>query len=148
MPQTQQALATYVKLARAADTVTACAHAHLGGHNLTISQFGVLEALLHKGPLCQRALAQKLLKSGGNMTTVVDNLEKRGLVRRQRGEADRRFSTVHLTDEGRELIERIFPAHAQGIAELFSVLTPEEQTQLGNLCRKLGHACAGTGLEE
>ncbi|UZP66511.1 MarR family transcriptional regulator [Desulfovibrio mangrovi] len=148
MDTTRLALGTYVKLARAAETITACAHAHLNQHNLTISQFGVLEALLHKGPLCQRALADKLLKTGGNMTTVVDNLEKRGLVRRQREESDRRFSTVHLTDEGRELIKRLFPAHAQGITELFSTLTAEEQEQLGNLCRKLGHACAGIGLEK
>lgn len=141
MATTEQALSAYVKLVRAADSLTARAHAHLGAHGLTISQFGVLEALLHKGPLCQKALAGKLLKSGGNITTVVDNLEKRLLVRRQRGDTDRRYSTVHLTDAGRELIERVFPVHAQGVADLMSVLTDEELTRMGELCRKLGRAC-------
>lgn len=142
-PIIQKALATYVKLVRASDSVSSCAHGHLAAHNLTVSQFGVLEALLHKGPMCQKELADKLLKSGGNMTTVIDNLEKRRLVRRQRGSEDRRYIAVHLTDTGEELITRIFPDHAKGIAELLSVLTDAEQEQLAALCRKLGRACVG-----
>ncbi len=142
MATSQQALAAYVKLVRAADSITACAHAHLSEHSLTMSQFGVLEALLHKGPMCQKALAGKLLKSGGNITTVVDNLEKRALVRRERGQDDRRYSTVHLTEAGRALIEAVFPVHAEGIAALFTVLDDAELARLGELCRKLGRACS------
>ena len=72
------------------------------------------------------------------MTLVIDNLEKRGLVRRERSVEDRRFIQVHLTEEGTRLIRRVFPAHADAITRQLAVLTPEEQRALGNLCRKLG----------
>ena len=67
---------------------------------LTISQFGVLEALHHKGPLCQRDIAVKILKSTGNITLVIDNLEKQGLVTRERTSEDRRYLTIRLTGQG------------------------------------------------
>lgn len=95
-----RALDAYIKLSRAADSLTARIHRHLDASRLTISQFGVLEAIFHLGPLTQRDLAQKLLKSGGNMTLVIDNLEKRGLVRRDRQQKDRRCILVHLTKAG------------------------------------------------
>jgi MarR family 2-MHQ and catechol resistance regulon transcriptional repressor len=103
-----------------------------------MSQFGTLEALLHLGPLCQCDLSKKLLKSSGNVTMVVDNLEKRGLVERQREGEDRRFVTVHLTEEGRRLISEIFPDHVTAIVDEMSILTGPEQEELGRLCRKLG----------
>ena len=93
------ALSTYVKLMRAAESLTARVHKHLASVGLTISQFGVLEALYHVGPLSQRDLGRKILRSSGNITLVIDNLEKRSLVKRKRNRADRRFFIVHLTDE-------------------------------------------------
>ena len=74
----------------------------------------MLEALLHLGPLCQGDLAGKLLRSGASTTSVVEGLEKRGLVVRQRTEEDKRFVRVALTGKGRKLIEEIFPGHAEG----------------------------------
>lgn len=136
-------LNAYIKLMRAADSVTARVHRHLAAHNLTVGQFGVLEALLHKGSLCQRDLCGKILKSGGNVTLIIDNLEKRGLVRRERSEADRRYVTVHLTDEGREAVVRLFPEHLRAILAEMTTLTPAEQDELGRLCRKLGTREAG-----
>lgn len=113
-------------------------HGTLG--NLTISQFGVLEALYHLGPMCQNDLAGKILKSSGNMTMVIDNLEKRSLVTRQRNPDDRRMVTVSLTKNGVDLIERILPEHVAAITDEMKILSPEEQIQLGELCRKLGKA--------
>jgi MarR family 2-MHQ and catechol resistance regulon transcriptional repressor len=69
---------------------------------------------------------------------VVDNLERRGLVRRVRGTEDRRYVTVHLTEEGDRVIREAFPEHAARVADEMSRLTPEEQETLGRLCRKLG----------
>lgn len=137
-PDEIRALSAYINLIRASDSLAAQVHQHLGAHGLTDSQFGVLEALLHLGPQCQRALADKLLKSGGNITLVIDNLEKQQLVTRQRNAQDRRYITVTLTDRGRALIESIFPAHAAGITRLLGVLSPDEQQELRRLCRKLG----------
>lgn len=137
-PRDVLALDTFIKLTRATDSLLSRL-AHRNTHpGLSASQFGVLEALYHLGPLCQSVLGEKLLKTGGNITMVIDNLEKSGLVRRERSTEDRRFITVSLTEAGRELIERIFPGHVQAISEEMSVLTAEEQRELGELCRKLG----------
>ncbi len=133
-----RALNAYIKLMRASESVNARLISELSTVKLTISQFGTLEALYHLGPLCQKAIGQKLLKSGGNVTLVVDNLEKRGLVARVRNTDDRRFVTVQLTDEGTALIERVFPQHLGRIVEAFSGLSADEQDQLGALCKKLG----------
>jgi MarR family 2-MHQ and catechol resistance regulon transcriptional repressor len=137
-PHEVRALNTFIKLTRAAESVAARLSGGLTDAGLTESQFGALEALYHLGPLHQRELGAKLLRSSGNITMVVDNLEKRGLVRRERGVADRRFITVHLTEAGRRLIARIFPRHAARIAAELAVLAPQEQEELGRLCRKLG----------
>ena len=136
--QAPLALRTYTKLMRAAESVTGRVGRVMAAAGLTISQFGVLEALLHKGPLCQRDIAAKILKSSGNITTVIDNLEKRGLVSRRREGEDRRYVAVHLTQEGRELIAATFPRQAAAICAEFAHLSAAEQEQLARLCRKLG----------
>jgi len=133
-----RALGTFVKLVRAAESVTARIHRHLIDAELTVSQFGVLETLFHVGPLSQVEIAKKVLKSTGNITMVIDNLEKRGLVKRERQKDDRRYYIVQLTDEGRKLIGSIFPRHAAKIMEEMGVLSTAEQETLGYLCRKLG----------
>ena len=132
------ALSTYLKLTRASETLWNRLAPGLQDHKLTPSQFGVLEALYHLGPMHQCELGERILKSSGNMTLVIDNLEKRGLVRRERSVEDRRFIQVHLTEDGERLIRRVFPMHADAITRQLAVLTQEEQRALGNLCRKLG----------
>ena len=142
-PEEILALDTFIKFTRAMSSLEAriLAHGTLG--KLTLSQFGVLEALYHLGPLCQGELSQKLLKSTGNMTMVVDNLEKSGLVRRVRSAEDRRMISIELTQAGKALIERVLPVHVASIVAELSVLTPAEQATLGEICRKLGKGKAG-----
>jgi MarR family 2-MHQ and catechol resistance regulon transcriptional repressor len=130
------ALTTFTKLIRAAETVTADVHGEIAESGLSISQFGVLEALFHLGAMCQKDIAQKILKSAGNITMVIDNLEKRRLVKRVRSEKDRRYFDIHLTDEGIDLITEIFPGHAERIRQKMAVLTESEQHTLGELLRK------------
>ncbi|WP_216319172.1 MarR family winged helix-turn-helix transcriptional regulator [Deinococcus aestuarii] len=132
------ALDAYIKLWRAAHAVEVAANRHLGDHGLTISQFGVIEALYHLGPLSQRQLADKILRSSGNLTMVIDNLERDGLVRRERDAQDRRVMNVFLTDAGEALVTRVLPAHVRGIRDAFGVLDPAEMAQLAALTRKLG----------
>lgn len=133
-----RALSTYVKLLRAAESLSARVHRHLAESGLSISQFGVLEALHHLGPLSQSEIAKKVLKSTGNMTMVIDNLEKSGLVKRERNEQDRRYYVVGLTTRGSARIKSIFPRHAAKIMDEMQVLSRAEQTALGSLCRRLG----------
>lgn len=137
-PEEKRALDAYIKLQRAAETIMARTTAHLSNHNLTTSQFAVLEALYHLGTLSQRDLAEKLLKSTGNMSSVLKNIEKRDLISRERDENDNRFMRVCITDAGRDLIEGMFGGHVAGIVEEMSILSSEEQVQLARLCRKLG----------
>ncbi len=134
----ERALELYIKLARAAEAVTVRINHHLKARNLTISQFGVLEAIYHLGPMHQNQLATKILKSDGNMTLVIDNLVKRGLVEKERDPQDRRCITINLTEAGQDLIKMLFPAHVGTVVEEFSILTATEQEQLAALCRKVG----------
>jgi MarR family 2-MHQ and catechol resistance regulon transcriptional repressor len=137
-----EAVGTYVKLMRAYRSVTGRIEALVGAEGLTLTQLGVLEGVLHKGPMTHRELGRKVLTSAGNMTDVVDKLEGRGLVRRVRAATDRRQVRVELTEAGRSLIENLFPQHARDIARIMSVLSGEELRHLGNLLRKLGIAAA------
>lgn len=135
------ALDAFVKLRRAVNSLGARLNPelqHSGG--LTESQFGVLEALWHLGPMPQARLCEKLLVSGSNLTTVIDNLERRELVRRDPNPDDRRAHLVRLSARGEALIARVFPGHAERIRECFAALTPAEQKDIGRLSRKLGLA--------
>ena len=134
----KRALDVYIKLDRAAGAVSSRINHHLTDYSLTVSQFGVLEALYHLGPLRQKDLAQKILKSTGNITLVIDNLVKRKLITRKRDKRDRRASPIHLTEAGKALIDDIFPIHVARVESEMNILSPEEQDELQRLCRKLG----------
>jgi MarR family 2-MHQ and catechol resistance regulon transcriptional repressor len=136
------ALKTYIKLMRAADSVGARIKGRRTLGALTISQFAVLEALYYLGPLRQNEIGAKTLRSPGNLTLIIDNLEKVGLVTRTRAADDRRAIVVALTLKGKRRIASILPAHLAAIVEQMSVLTPAEQQQLGALCKKLGLAAS------
>lgn len=137
------ALDAYIKLMRASETVTTRAHTVLAG-NLTLTQFGVLEALLHRGPLCAGELAAKILKSAGNLTLVLANLERDGLVERHRDPSDARRWHIKLTSAGRKLISSTFPAVASAITAEFAHLSAAEQAMLAELCKKLGRGPASS----
>ena len=103
-----------------------------------MSQWGALEALYHLGPMSQKDLGKKLLKSGGNITMVVTTLGKRALVSRKRNKGDRRFLEICLTAKGRRLVERILPRHVAGIVGDMNKLGAGELEELRRMCRKLG----------
>ena len=96
------------------------------------------------GPMHQREIGRKLLRSHPNISAVLDTLETRGLIRRKRETVDRRFITIRLTPQGRRLIAVVFPAHAARIGAALEALAPAEQDELGRLCRKLGLALAAS----
>ena len=138
-PDEVLALNAFIKLARSINAVqTQIIPALQRDFGLTESQFAVLEALHHLGPQSQGQLCQKILRSGSNVTTVVDNLERDGLVRRERQEDDRRVQIVSLTEQGRVIVRKALPVHVERITRLMGVLSKDEQTELGRICRKLG----------
>jgi MarR family 2-MHQ and catechol resistance regulon transcriptional repressor len=138
------ALTMWVKLARAYTTFSKKSLENIRGFNLTEPQFSVLESLGHLGSMKIGTLCTKQLVSGGNMTLVVDNLEKEGLVERIYNKEDRRTITVQLTPKGLSLFEDIFSQHAKHIEKLASVLTEKEQEELAKLLKKLGCGLSGT----
>ncbi|MHB8869475.1 MAG: MarR family winged helix-turn-helix transcriptional regulator [Thermoleophilia bacterium] len=134
----RDAARVYIKLVRAAESVSGRVHGELANEGLTVSQFGVLEALFNLGSMCQRDLAAKILKTSGNMTLVIDNLEKKGYVYRERSASDRRFMNIHLTDSGRTFIGSMYTGHLARIMREMEVLSAEERQEFGRLCRKVG----------
>ena len=136
--ETVRALNAFINLMRASDSVAGRLAQQVEQSGLTLGQFGVMEALLHLGPMCQHTLAEKLLRSGGNVTLVIDNLEKHGWVRRERQKDDRRLVKIYLTLKGERLIARVIPEHAEAVTKEMSGLTPNEQEALRRICRKLG----------
>ena len=132
------ALDTYIKFVRAFDAMKSRIDAKNSIGDLSGSQYGTLEMLYYLGPLTQKDIGQKLLISKSNVVTVIDNLEARRFVKRQRSLEDRRCVFIHLTEEGRAEIEQVIPVHVRAITQEMNFLTPEEQKSLGRLCRKLG----------
>ncbi len=137
------ALDTFIKLSRASLTLNHVVQNQIRAVGLTEPQFAVLEVLYHRGPLRQGLISQKLLFSGGNLTMVLDHLERDGLILRKPNPEDRRCTIVHLTDGGNKLIQDYFPQHAEFIQNLMSPLTEDELQTLGRLTRKLGRSVFG-----
>lgn len=110
------------------------------------TDFAVLEALLHKGPLPVNEIGKKVLLTSGSITTAVDRLESRGLVERRAHGSDRRARIVHLTKQGRRLIARAYAQHAADMERLAAAsLTKAERATLIRLLKKIGFAAVAAG---
>ena len=133
-----RALDSFIKLMRAADTINSAVNLSISKFGLTESQFNVMDALYHLGPLSQKELGFKLLKSGGNITMVIDNLEKDAFVERRRGTEDRRIFFVHLTKKGEKRLVEILPVQVKFITNEMHRLSKTEQVEFQRLCKKIG----------
>ena len=142
------ALRLWVALARAYRAIEAHAAADVARHGLTVAEFGILEALHHKGRLLLGALGQTILVSSGGITFLVDRLERRGLVEREQCPDDRRARYAVLTPEGRRLIARIFPEHAARMREALAGLDAAGQREAFTLVRQLGLHAAEVPIEQ
>jgi MarR family 2-MHQ and catechol resistance regulon transcriptional repressor len=141
-PRTARALKTWVVLARAYAAMTRAVELDIARNDLTITEFGILEALHHKGPLLLGEIQRKVLVTSGGITYLVDRLVAKGLVTREPSPEDRRARYAVLTPAGKALIAGIFPAHAERLRHLLSSLSAAEQEQVTVLLRKLGLAAA------
>jgi MarR family 2-MHQ and catechol resistance regulon transcriptional repressor len=142
-PTKERALKLFVVLARAANALHRKLNCEIDLHDLTLTEFGILEALYHKGPLLLGDVQRKILLSSGGVTYTVDRLAEKGLVERRECTSDRRARYAALTPKGEALITEIFPDHAERITELMSVLSAKEQTDLIDLLRRLGLSASG-----
>jgi len=134
----------WVKLVRASQTFGRLTNEQIRtSFGMTEPQFGVLECLGHLGPLTLGELSRKRLVSGGNITCVIDNLEKEGLVERVPSTEDRRVIVAQLTPKGKKRFEETFVKHAEFVTKTASVLSEDEQATLSHLLKKLGCSLKG-----
>lgn len=115
-------------------------HSNLGKnirkHKLTDSQFSVIDVLYSKGEMRICHLMNKVLATAGNMTVVIKNMERDGLIYRKKDAEDKRAFLVGITEKGSKLFEEILPGHRQEIEDVFSVLNQEEKSQLISILKK------------
>ena len=138
----------FLVLWKAASVVQAFAEKSISELEMCGSDFAVLEALLHKGPLPVNEIGRKVLLTSGSITVAVDRLETRGLVERRAHDTDRRARIVHLTKEGRKLITRLYAEHAADMERLASAsLTREERKTLISLLKKIGYQAASVSAQ-
>jgi MarR family 2-MHQ and catechol resistance regulon transcriptional repressor len=143
-----RALKLWVVLARAYRAVERQVEADVARHGLTLAEFGILEALHHKGPLLLGEIQRKILVSSGGITYLVDRLSAKGLVERRACPEDRRARYAALTRDGEQLVRRIFPEHARRIQQLLAGLSAAEQAEAIALLRTLGRAADDSGPPE
>jgi MarR family transcriptional regulator, 2-MHQ and catechol-resistance regulon repressor len=128
----------WVVLARAYGSLASYVESCIAAEDLCLSDFMVLEVLLHKGPMTISGIGQKVLLANASMTSAVDRLDERGFVLRKNSDSDRRIRIVELTKAGRAFISEIYDRHARDIEAVISVLTPLEREQLRSSLKKLG----------
>lgn len=136
MKQVDKALLTNIIFRKAQVTLDRQVSSSLKNHGLTVTQFGVLDFLYSKGKQRIAALLDGLLATSGNMTLVLKNMEKKGWIVRQQCPNDKRAFLIDLTDEGRNLFERVLPEHLTSVRQAMSIFTDEELEQLASLLKK------------
>src|SRR4051812_33623725 len=142
LPATESATGPklWVVMARAHDSLASYIEACIAKEGLCLSDFMVLEVLLHKGPLTISEIGEKVLLANASMTTAVDRLKRRSFVFRKNSDSDGRVRIVDLTDRGREFISDLYARHVQDIEAVTNVLTTREQIQLRTLLKKIGRS--------
>src|SRR5437667_1963711 len=133
----------FLVLWKAARAAQAYAEKSISELEMCASDFAVLEALLHKGPLPVNEIGKKVMLTSGSITVAVDRLETKGLVERRAHGTDRRARIVHLTKAGRKLIMRVYADHAAEMERLaLASLTRAERETLISLLKKFGYKAA------
>lgn len=136
--ETERALRLFVVLTRSFASVAEHTRRDIVRHGLSVSEFGVLELLYHKGPIPLGEVASRMLMTTGSITYVMDQLKKKELVRRVACPKDRRRWYAELTEKGQKLLQTIFPPHAEAIRQAMAGLSAEEQETATALLKRLG----------
>ncbi len=137
----------WLLLSKASQAMAVYARRSVAEQGLCLSDFSVLEALLHKGPLAVNVLGRKVLLTSGSMTAAVDRLGERGWVERREDGGDRRTRVVHLTAKGRGVIRKLFAAHERDMEQAVAFMNAGERVALADGLRRLGRGLA-TGNQE
>jgi MarR family transcriptional regulator, 2-MHQ and catechol-resistance regulon repressor len=132
--------ALWVVLARAYRSMAAFVERSIAALDIGLSDFMILEALLHKGPLTMSELSDAALITNASMTSAIDRLEAREFVERVADKQDRRVRRVQLTTQGTALIKRLYARHERDIEEVMSMVPPAERAELRRSLKAIGLA--------
>lgn len=134
--ETNLNLSTLIVFTRAEQKIHKMEYETMKAVGLTSSQFAVLEVLYSKGDLKICEIIEKILTTSGNITVVIKNLEKDGLVSKHEDPSDKRSMLISITDKGKKIMDDIFPSHVDNINNIFSILTTEEKLELKKILKK------------
>ncbi|MRX73859.1 MarR family transcriptional regulator [Bacillus lacus] len=134
----EQSLKLFIVLSRAHRAINDEVNQNIINFELNPTDFAVLELLYHKGDQPLQHIGSKILLASGSITYVVDKLEKKGLLERKACQEDRRVTFAHITEQGRKLIEEIFPPHQHAIHQIMEILTEDEKESAIELLKKIG----------
>lgn len=139
----------WIVLARSHRALTLLVEHSIANAGLCLSDFMVIEALLHKGPLTITEIQQKVLLALGSMTAAVDRLEQKGLIVRKTTTADRRARLLQLTAEGKKVATQVFKTHSADLQNVMAILSDTEMQQTYETLKKLGlHAARMLGNQK
>ncbi|MCR1955016.1 MarR family transcriptional regulator [Clostridioides mangenotii] len=130
-------LKTLIALTRSTNKLNRRSNTVFRNHGLSTMQFAVLEVLYHKGDLRIGEIIEKILATGGNMTVVINNLVKEGMVEKYTDPKDSRSNIIHITDKGKSKIEEIFPEHLLDLDDFLKNISSEEKHKLIDILKKL-----------
>ncbi|MBF0709890.1 MULTISPECIES: MarR family winged helix-turn-helix transcriptional regulator [unclassified Gemella] len=134
--QRNSATHVHIVFKKAERVITANSEKVIRHHNLTPSQFSVVDILYTKGEMRVSRLLEKILATSGNMTVILRNMERDGLIYRNCYAKDKRVSVIGLTEKGRKLFEKILPDHKKDLEKLYSILTDEEKVTFISIMKK------------
>ena len=140
--------APYIRLVlwKAAKAIEKIDRASIAETGLHLSDFQIMEVLLHKGPRPINAIGEKVLLTSGSMTAAANRLEKKGLVQRVQDASDGRCFHIHLTSQGLDVIRKAYAVHERNLEKIAAVLTSEERRELVRLLKKIGYHAEKAGL--
>jgi len=138
--RTDKSMQTWIQISRAFYKISTKEIRYFTEHGLTLNQFKVLEVLYHRGNLNVGSITKLTMSTPGNITVVVKNLKRDGWIHTVKDDNDKRSTLLSISPKGAEVIESIFPTHAQNLTSDFNILNDNELESLYTLVRKLQKA--------
>lgn len=136
-PRTDKSMQTWMQLFRAFYKINAKELKYLSDNSLTMNQFKVLEVLYHRGNLNIGSITKLTMSTPGNITVVIKNLKRDGWIHQISKDIDKRVTLLSISQKGKDLMQKVFPQHAENLRESFEVLSDEELVLLYDILRKL-----------
>jgi MarR family 2-MHQ and catechol resistance regulon transcriptional repressor len=131
-------LKTLTILYRSVNAITNVIKNDVAQYGLNVTEFGVLEALYHKGTLSVQAIVDKVLIANSSMSYVLSKLEDKAMIKKEKSSQDKRQFNISITSKGQSILDEMYPKHVQSLRQKLDVLTTEEENELQRLLKKVG----------